>query len=577
MMEVVQTSSVKIPNSVIVSGVDGTGDDEELYDFLKQYGSIHRVIEVDSPESETDKQVIVEYTCGAAMQSLSPMLPYKLHGLHAETQTEITYHIRSLASAYTPVASKSVTQTYLSELKEIAKLTGRDLAAVLKEELSVISEAVDLETTETQNGGIEPNSLDTPEQHVPETAAQVSPLLSTVREPYVLQEGNWSPPKAPSVRKAQPALKFPDINPPEVQRVIVEHIVRNEESAMQIHTPLRLRPFSGRCPHPNHEVDYETWRSNVELLLKDTKQPDLYKSRKILESLLSPAIDIVKHLTPESPPSMYLNILDSAFSTVEDGDDCFARYLNTMQDNGEKPSVYLQRLQVMLNAAFRRGGVPASDLDRQLLRQFVRGCWDNILISELQLEQRKQNPPTFAELLLLTRTAEDKRTSKASRMKQYFNASKQKVSSHYQGAYFQYEEECTPSPPTSNSKIEIQDLKRQIADLQSQLTRITQKDSRKTPTKPAAKPVTPKSVVTKSAADTTSPQKPQFHSRDANNNKNNRPRPWYCFRCGEDGHIKPQCDSEPNPSLVATKQRQLKEKQLVWDVENSTSKPDHLN
>jgi len=577
MMEVVQASSVKIPNSVIVSGVDGTDTDEELYDFLKQYGSIHRIVEVESPESETGKQVIVEYVSGAALQSLSPMLPYELHGLHAKTQTDITYHIRSLASAYTPVASKLVTQTYLSELKEIAKLTGRDLAAVLKEELSVISEAVDLETTEAQIGGIEPNPLDTPEQHVPGTAAQISPLLSTVHKPYALQGYSWSPPKAPSEGKAQPAPKLPDINPPEVQRVIVEHIVRNEESAMQIHTPLRLRPFSGRCPHPNNEVDYETWRSNVELLLKDTKQPDLYKSRKVLESLLSPAIDIVKHLTPESPPSMYLNILDSAFSTVEDGDDCFARYLNTMQDNGEKPSVYLQRLQVMLNAAFRRGGVPASDLDRQLLRQFVRGCWDNILISELQLEQKKQNPPTFAELLLLIRTAEDKRISKASRMKQYFNVSKQKVSSHYQGAYFQYGEECTQPPSVSNSKIEIQDLKRQIADLQSQLTRITQRDSRKTPTKPAAKPSTSKSVATKSSADTTGLQKPQLHSQDANHHKSTRPKPWYCFRCGEDGHIKPQCDSEPNPSLVAKKQKQLKEKQLAWDVENSTPKPDHLN
>ncbi|RXN36763.1 zinc finger CCHC domain-containing 12-like protein [Labeo rohita] len=120
---------------------------------------------------------------------------------------------------------------------------------------------------------------------------------------------------------------------------------------------------------------------------------------------------------------MYLEILDSAFGTVEDGDDSFAKYLNTVQDNGEKPSAYLQRLQVMLNTAFRR-----------------------------ELEQKKQNPPTFAELLLLLRTAEDKRTSKASRMKQYFSASKQKVSSHYQGVYFQYEEECIPSQSTSHPR-----------------------------------------------------------------------------------------------------------------------------
>ncbi|XP_039537539.1 zinc finger CCHC domain-containing protein 12-like [Pimephales promelas] len=306
-----------------------------------------------------------------------------------------------------------------------------------------------------------------------------------------------------------------------------------------------------KMPHiSNNEVDYETWRSNVELLLKDTTQSDLYKSRKLLESLLSPAIDI---------------ILDSAFGTVEDGDDLFAKYLNTMQDNGEKSSAYLQWLQVMLNTTLRRGGVNASDLDRHLLRQFVRGCWDNTLIAELQLEQKKQKPPTFAELLLLLRTAEDKCTSKASRMKQHLNISKPRVSSSYQGVYVQ-SEDCNPSQPALDHRSEIQDLRKQIADLQSQLTRITQKDGRKT--KSAARLVAPHTAITP-------PSQRLHHSRDANNNTSNRPKPWYCFRCGEDGHIKPQCESESNPSLVAEKRKQLKEKQLKWDIENGVSKADH--
>lgn len=560
-MDVIQASSVKIPNSVIVSGIAGTETDEELYDFLKQYGSIQRAIPVDFAQPASDKQVVVEYVYGTAMQSLLPLLP---HRLNSKTQTDVTYHIRALASVYTPVASKTATQTYLSELKDIAKLTGKDFAAVLREELSVISESVDLEQSETQDEDMEQNSPDTPGQYGPENAAQVNPLPSTASGQHV--QHHWSPP--PSKENTQPALKLSDVNPPDIQKVIVEHIVRNEDSALQVHTSLRLRPFSGRFPRSNNEVDYETWRSNVELLLKDTTQSDLYKSRKLLESLLSPAIDIVKHLTPESPLNAYLEILDSAFGTVEDGDDLFAKYLNTMQDNGEKPSAYLQRLQVMLNTTLRRGSVIASDLDRHLLRQFVRGCWDNILIAELQLEQKKQNPPTFAELLLLLRIAEDKRTSKASRMKRHFNIAKPRVSSYYQGIYVQSEEDCNPSQPAVDHRSEIQGLKKQIADLQSQLTRITQKDSRKA--KSAARPVAPQTAITPTS------QRPH-HSRDVNNNTSNRPRPWYCFRCGEDGHIKPQCESEPNPSLVAEKRKQLREKQLTWDIENGASKPDHLN
>ncbi|KAF7647554.1 hypothetical protein LDENG_00170760 [Lucifuga dentata] len=143
---------------------------------------------------------------------------------------------------------------------------------------------------------------------------------------------------------------------------------------------------------------------------------------------------------------MYLDILDSAFGTVEDGDDLYAKFLNTLQNYGEKSSVYLQQLQVMLNTTLSRGGVNATDLDSQLLKQFCRGCWDNTLISELKLEQKKHSPPTFAELLLLLRTEEDKCDSKACRMKQHFGASRQKVSSHFHSAYAQCAGECSTSP-----------------------------------------------------------------------------------------------------------------------------------
>lgn len=557
-MEAVKHNNVKVPNAVIVSGITDTETDDELFDFLKQYGSIERIIPVDpSHTAHSDKQAIIEYRYGTAVQALASLLPYTLF---TSSPANYSYCIRALASVYTPEASKTATQTYLSELKEIAKQTGKDLATLLKEELSIISKAVDPENPETQSDNME---LKSPEQHLPQRA--VGPH-NTIPEHHVPPGGDWTPPPAPA-KETLSALKLCDVNPPEIQKVIIEHIVRNEDSAMHVNTALRLRPFSGRLPRPNNEADYETWRSNVGLLLKDTRQSDLHKSRKLLESLLSPAIDIVKHLTPETPPSVYLDILDSAFSTVEDGDDLFAKYLNTMQDSGEKPSAYLQRLQVMLNATLRRGGVSASEFDRQLLRQFVRGCWDNTLISELQLEQKKQNPPTFAELLLLLRTAEDRRASKASRMKHHLSASKPKVSSHYQGIYVQYDEECSTSQSPSSS--EIQDLKRQIADLQTQLTRVTHKGPRKNQAKPATKLKAPTPGFM-------GVQTPTHHSQAEKSTTSKRPKPWYCFRCGEDGHIKPQCDSEPNPSLVASKGKLLKEKQQAWDDVNSALEPENF-
>ena len=219
-----------------------------------------------------------------------------------------------------------------------------------------------------------------------------------------------------------------------MQRIVVEHIVRSEVKPSHSHSALRLRTFSGKIPRPYSEVDYDTWRSHVKLMMKDTSVSDLERTRRILESLLVPASDVIKHLGPEAPLTAYLQMLDSAFATVEDGEALFVRFMGTLQDSGEKPSTYLQRLQVALGNAVRRGGVPAQDSDKHLLRQFCRGCWDNVLLADFHLEQTKQNPPSFAELLLLLRT-EDRQEAKATRMKQHLGVTKQKAMSHVQSVY----------------------------------------------------------------------------------------------------------------------------------------------
>lgn len=558
---------VKVPNSLLVSGLTGTEADEEVYDFLKEYGSIQRTIPVDLSQSELGLQVIVEYTHGAGVQALSSSLPYELT---SKALKDTTYQIKALASIYAPAVSQSATEVYLTELKEIAKQSGKDFADVLSAELSRISERVGQDDPESREETTD--LIDDVQGHVSGTPAQVSPQPSALSPQHVhIPELDPAPSQQPHIEKTQPTLNLTDLYPSDLQKVVIEHIVKHEDSATQAHASLRLRPFSGRSPRPNNEIDYETWRSNADFLLRDTQQSDLFKSRKILDSLLSPAADIVKHLTPNSSPSMYLDILDSAYGTVVDGDNLYAKFLNTLQNYGEKSSAYLQRLQVMLSTTFRRGGVSATDLDSQLLKQFCRGRWNNTLISELKLEQKKQNPPTFAELLLLLRTEEDKRDSKACRMKQYFGASKQKVSSHFQGACAQCAEECTTSAHEHNeTKLEIQSLKKQIAHLQSHLQRITQKGN-----KSHSKKTPPRNVTIKPSAENAQQMQPNSHNAD--NHPRNKPRPWYCFRCGEDGHIKPQCEADPNPSLVASKRKLLKEKQMEWEEKNGLSQSAPLN
>ncbi len=84
---------------------------------------------------------------------------------------------------------------------------------------------------------------------------------------------------------------------------------------------------------------------------------------------------------------------ESVYGSVEDGEELLAKFMTMLQNQGEKPSSYLHRLQVMLSTAVRRGVIAESERDRCLLNQFCRGCWDNGLIANLQLERRKINPP----------------------------------------------------------------------------------------------------------------------------------------------------------------------------------------
>lgn len=58
------------------------------------------------------------------------------------------------------------------------------------------------------------------------------------------------------------------IDPPGVQRVMVEHVLRTSDVTAQ-HTSLCLRFFSGKIPRPPNEPDFETWRAGIEFLLDD--------------------------------------------------------------------------------------------------------------------------------------------------------------------------------------------------------------------------------------------------------------------------------------------------------------------
>lgn len=85
-------------------------------------------------------------------------------------------------------------------------------------------------------------------------------------------------------------------------------------------------------------------------------------------------------------------------------------------------------------------------------------------------------------------------------------------------------------------------LASQITELQKQFTVLTSKQSKdkSNPKMSAVKPVNKQS--------TNSPK-----GKDKDKSQPARPKPGYCFRCGEDWHIARSCSKDPNTRLVEEK------------------------
>lgn len=243
----------------------------------------------------------------------------------------------------------------MEQLHDIAGWSGSSVEQMLKEELThLASSTVSILPSSSQSQPESPLqhnpvSQTEPVDHVSDPSPpplSVNPSPTAPEPPHDagqphtssnhtknLTDLNWSP--IPPVMTGSPTQSTIDVNPPNIQRVVVEHVVRCSESASHLVPPGRLRVFSGRYPRPNSEADYDTWRTSDEVLMTDPTVSDSHCAHRILDSLLPPASEMTRHLGPQAKPSAYLQLLDSAYGTVEDGDELYARFMSTLQNDGE--------------------------------------------------------------------------------------------------------------------------------------------------------------------------------------------------------------------------------------------------
>ncbi len=126
------------------------------------------------------------------------------------------------------------------------------------------------------------------------------------------------------------ALPMDVLSPPSVQRVVVEHVLWTTDAVSTQYAPMCLRSFSGKILRPPNKPDYDTWRASVDFLLDDPSISDLSHTRKILDSLLPPAAGVIKHIGPQASPTVYLELLESVYGSVKDGDKLWARFMTLL-------------------------------------------------------------------------------------------------------------------------------------------------------------------------------------------------------------------------------------------------------
>ncbi|XP_049329329.1 uncharacterized protein LOC111193656 [Astyanax mexicanus] len=203
--------------------------------------------------------------------------------------------------------------------------------------------------------------------------------------------------------------------PPSSTETIVqtmsELLRQNRSVSLEGHSYRRFRMFSGVIPTPAGEESLEHWLEQAYVMVEESECSEKEKKRRIMESVKGPALEVIKSVRssePEASPKTYLDALNTAFGSAESAEDVYFSFRLLQQRSGERLSDFLRRLEKSLTKVVQIGGLPSRDRDRVRVEQLLRGAVaSDLLLVQLRLRERKNNPPSFVELLGEIRVQEE--------------------------------------------------------------------------------------------------------------------------------------------------------------------------
>lgn len=206
-------------------------------------------------------------------------------------------------------------------------------------------------------------------------------------------------------------------------------------------------------------------------------------------------------------------------------------------------------------------GVTKQDADSQLLKQFRRGCWDDTLLNTLHLKGAT-NIFTFSELLFNIRAYEKESQLKEMRRKRHLGNVAAKVHSKTHVTTDEPEHALCHNHTVSDASSRKQ-LEERIRQLEAELQKkMVQHDQPFRSDRPAQK----LSYRVKGSKLTQRPG-PDVPAENVSKVGN------FCYNCGEDSHMLPQCNNPTNAALVQKKlceRHQARENQRSLNTSQTT-------
>ncbi|XP_030594321.1 uncharacterized protein LOC115786334 [Archocentrus centrarchus] len=348
----------------------------------------------------------------------------------------------------------------------------------------------------------------------------------------------------------------------------------------------RLRTFSGISPVPLGEECLDNWLEQAKLMVEEYECSEKEKRRRIVESLKGPALEILQAVRLSNPDAShleYIEAIESTFGTSESGEDLYLSFRSLRQESGEPLSEFLRRLERSLCKVIKRGGLPVSAANKARLEQLIKGATESdLMLLKLNLRERRHDPPAFLTLLKEIRAEEEREAARHSLSKpvhhqrvhavqvekenELANSQQLELRAEIEELKSALSEQVNKLSKSENDKTtkkskdkkkvraesnpEIQSLKKELKALKEQISVMTVK------TKSGSTATANYSSHKTAANPQCATSRSQFVAESSE---------YFCYRCGENGHIASKCTAPANTQKVI--------KKLIRQVRGATCGP----